>query len=91
MSSEIDGAFEKRTKFSIKIRLKRTLIRQLKRTINQYKKKLHEEKTHFCKNVFLYTMNNISMELAIIIIKFSCILKMMSRNIVSEPQPDSAS
>ena len=31
------------------------------------------------------------MELEIIIIKFSCILKMMSRNTFPEPQPDIAS
>ena len=31
------------------------------------------------------------MVLEIIIIKFSCILKMMSRNTFPEPQPDSAS
>ena len=36
-------------------------------------------------------MNNISMVLEIIIIKFSCILKLMSRNTFPEPQPDSAS
>ena len=32
------------------------------------------------ENVLLYTMNNISMALEIITIKYSCILKMMSRN-----------
>ena len=53
---------------------------------------LPEEKTHFfCKNVLLYTINNISMVLEIIIIEFSCILIMMSRNTFPEPQPDSAS
>ena len=36
-------------------------------------------------------MNNICMVLEIIIIKFSCILKMMSKNTFPEPQPDSAS
>ena len=40
MSSKIERAFEKRTKFSIKIRLKRTIIRQQKMTINQCKKNL---------------------------------------------------
>ena len=58
----------------MKIQLKKKLIRQLKRTINQCKK-LHEEKTHFCKNALLYTLNGISMVLEIIIIKSSCILK----------------
>ena len=53
---------------------------------------LHEEKhIFFCNNVLLYTINNISMVLKIIISKFSCILKMMSRNTFPEPQPDSAS
>ena len=47
--------------------------------------------TFFCKHVLIYTINNISMVLEIIIIKFSCILKMMSRNTFPEPQPDSAS
>ena len=35
ISSKIRRAFEKRTQFSIKIWLKRTLIRKLKRTTNQ--------------------------------------------------------
>ena len=46
MSSKTEQAFEKRTKFSIKIRLKRTLIWQLKRTINQC------EKISMSKNTF---------------------------------------
>ena len=45
----------------------------------------------FCKNVMLYTINYISMVLKIIIIKLTCILKIMSRNTFPEPQPDSAS
>ena len=92
MSFKIERAYEKMPKFSIKIRLKRTVYRQLKRTINQSKKKLHEEKnTFFGKNVLLYTINNIAMVLEIIIFKFSCILKILSRNTFIEPQPDSAS
>ena len=80
MSSKIERAFEKRTTNFIKNRLKRTIIRQQKVTINQSKKvTLH------------YTINNISMVLEIIIIKFSCISKTMSRNTIPEPQPDSAS
>ena len=43
------------------------------------------------KNLLLYSINNTSMAFEIIIIKFSCILKIMSRNTFSEPQPDSAS
>ena len=39
----------------------------------------------------LYTINNISRVLEIIIIKFCCILKTLSRNTIPEPQPDSAS
>ena len=45
----------------------------------------------FCKNVLQYTIINIFMQLEIIISKFSCILKTMSRNNFPEPQPDSAS
>ena len=52
---------------------------------------LHKEKTQFfLKNVLLYTINNISVVLEILIIKFSCILKMLSRYTFPEPQPDSA-
>ena len=93
MGSKIERAFENRTKFSIKKGLKRILFRQLKRTINQYKNVTRgEKKQHFfCKKVLLYTINNISLLMEIIIIKFSCILKMMSRNIFPEHQPDSAS
>ena len=47
--------------------------------------------TFFCKNVLLYTINNNSRVLEIIISKLSCILKMMFRNTFPEPQPDSAS
>ena len=60
-------------------------------TINQYNK-ITWGKTHFfSKNLLLYTINNISMVLEIIIIKFSCILKTMSKITFPEPQPDSAS
>ena len=90
---------EKTTKFSIKIRLKRTLIRQLKRTINQCKssciiiiiKKNIYIYIYFCKNILLYTIISIAMVLKIIISKCSFILKMMFRNTFPEPQPDSAS
>ena len=91
MSSKIKQAFEKTTKFSIKIRLKRILIRQLKRTILQCKMSYMRKKYFFCKNVVLNTINTTSMVLEIIINKFSCILKMMSRNTFPEPQADSAS
>ena len=47
ISSKIERAFEKTTKFSIKIRLKRTLIRQLKRTINQCKISYMRQNTFF--------------------------------------------
>ena len=67
MSSKIERVFEKTTKFSIKIRLKRTIIRQLKRTINQCKISYMRQNTFFCKNVLIYTINNISMVLEIII------------------------
>ena len=50
-----------------------------------------EKKFFFCKNVLLYTINNIDMVLEIIISKFSCIWKMMSSNTFPEPQPYSAS
>ena len=66
---------KKSTKFLIKIRLKRAIIRQLKITINQCKKNSWGKKTFLCNNVLLYTVNNISMVLQIIIIKFSCIWK----------------
>ena len=50
-----------------------------------------KKKTFCCKNVLLYTINNISMVFEIIISKFSLILKIMYRNTFPEPQPDSAS
>ena len=56
MSSEIEPAFEKRTKFPINIRLKRAKIRQLKMTINQFIKKIHEEKTHFFLRICCSTL-----------------------------------
>ena len=63
---------------------------QLKRTTNQCKKINMRKKTFFCKNVLLYTINNISMAMNINISKFSCILKIISRNTFPEPQPDTA-
>ena len=57
----------KRKKNSIKIGLKRTLIRQPKRTLNQCKISYMRKNWFFCKNVLLYTINNISIVLEIII------------------------
>ena len=67
------------------------LTSQLKRIIIQCKISYMRKTYFYFKNVLLNTINNISMLLEIIIIKFSCILKMMSRNTFPEPQPDSAS
>ena len=53
---------------------------------------LHEEKnTFFCKFYSLYTINNLCVVIEIIASYFPYGLKMMSRNTLSEPQPDSAS
>ena len=49
MSSKFERAFEKRTTFSIKIKLIKTLIRQQKRTINQCKKNYMRKKPFFFK------------------------------------------
>ena len=91
MTYDIERAFEKRTTKFIKIRLTRTFFRQLKMTINQCKNITWGKNTFFRKNILLYTINNISMVLEIIIYKYSCILKTMFRNTFPEPQPDSAS
>ena len=45
----------------------------------------------FCKNISIYVINNISVLVNIIFIKFSYSLKIMSRNSFSDPQPNSAS
>ena len=53
---------------------------------------LHEEKVNFfCKIISIYTINNICVVIEIIATQFSHGLRMMSRNTLSEPQPDSAS
>ena len=53
---------------------------------------LHEEKIDcFCKIKSLYTINNLCVVIEIIASYFPYGLKMMSRNTLSEPQPDSAS
>ena len=65
MSSKIERAFEKITKLSIKIGPKRTIVRQLKRTINQCKVPYMRKKHIFCKNVSLCTINNLSVALEI--------------------------
>ena len=68
-----------------------TLIRQLKRTINQCKIFYMGKNSFFGKNVLLYTKNNISVVLEFLVSKFNCILITMSRNMFPGPQPDSAS
>ena len=56
MSSKIERAFEKTTKLSIKIMLKRALIRQLKRTINQCKIFFKMKKYTFFVRIYCYTL-----------------------------------
>ena len=52
---------------------------------------LHEEKIYiFLKIESLYTINNLCVVINIMASYFPNGLKMMSRNILSEPQPDSA-
>ena len=53
---------------------------------------LHEEKnTFFCKIKYLHTINNLCVVIEIIASYFPYGLKIMSRNTLSAPQPDSAS
>ena len=53
---------------------------------------LHEKKNTFvCKIISLHTINNLCVVIKIIASYFPYGLKFMSRNILSEPQPDSAS
>ena len=55
MSSKIEQAFKKITKFSIKIGPKRTLIRKLKLPYINVNS-LNKERKKICKNVLLYTI-----------------------------------
>ena len=88
ISSQIEWAFEKITKFSIKIGPRRTIIRQL----NQCKIPTWGKKHIFCKYVLLYTVNKPLCDIyEKVMSQFSYSLKMMSRNTFPEPQPDSAS
>ena len=53
---------------------------------------LHKENiTFFCKIESLYTINNLCVEIKLIASKCPYGLKMMSKNSLSEHQPDSAS
>ena len=53
---------------------------------------LHEEKIpFFCKIKSLYDIDNLCVEIEFIASLFPYGLKMMSKNTLSEPQPDSAS
>ena len=53
---------------------------------------LHEEKnTFFCKSKSIYTSNNLGVVFEIIASYFLYGLKMISKNTLSEPQPDRAS
>ena len=60
-------------------------------TINESKIPYMRRNHILCKNVLIYTINNLFLVLEIIISKFSYSLKMMPRNTFPEPQPDSAS
>ena len=51
---------------------------------------LHEEQIHFFKIKSIYTINNLCVVIEIIASYFSNDLKVMSRNTLSQPQPDSA-
>ena len=62
-----------------------------KKDHNQCKILMWGKKTFFCKIKSLYTINNLSVVIEMIAVYFSYGLKMMSRNTLSEPQPDSAS
>ena len=49
------------------------------------------KKCIFCKIKSLYNINNLCVEIKLIANKFPYGLKIMSKNTLSEPQPDSAS
>ena len=53
---------------------------------------LNQEKNNFfCKIISLYIINNLCVVIKIYATFFPYGLRMMSRNILSEPQPDSSS
>ena len=82
ISSKIERSFEKRTKSSIKIRPKRTIIRQLKGPyINVKFLSLGRKITFFCKNVLIYTITLTPLWYwKSVLANFFYSFKMMSRN-----------
>ena len=61
-----------------------------KKDRNHYKISYMKKNTFFCKIKSLYTLNNLCVVIKIIASSFPYGLKMMSRNTLSEPQPDNA-
>ena len=62
-----------------------------KKDNNQCKNSYMRKNTFFCRIKSLYTINNLCVVIEIIASYFPYGMKMMSRNTLSEPQPDSAS
>ena len=91
INSNIEQAFEKNDKIFHKNRAKEDNNKQLKGPLFYVKFLTWGENTFFCKTVLLYTINNPSVVMEIIISKFSYSLKIRSGNTFPEPQPDSAS
>ena len=70
---------------------KRAINLVSKKDHNQCKNSYMRKKYIFCKIKSLYTINNLCVVIEIIASYFPYGLKMMFRNTLSEPQPDSAS
>ena len=92
MTLKIEGEFEEEKNEQILSQklAKRTMNLVSKNDHNQCKISNMGENTFFCKIKSLYTINNLCVVLEIIANYFPYGLKIMSRNTLSAPQPDSA-
>ena len=91
LTLKIKRVFEK-TNIILSIKLaKRAMNLRSKKDYNQCKISYMRQNYIFFMIETLYTINNLSEVIEIIASYFSYGLKMMSRNTLSEPQPDSAS
>ena len=88
---KIERVFEKTNKMLSQKLAKRDMNLVSKKDHIQCQISLMRKKYFFCKIKSLYTINNLCVVIEIISSYFSYGLKMMSRNTLSEPQPDSAS
>ena len=91
MALKIERVFEKTNNILSQKLSNRAMNLVSKKDYNQCKNSYMRKNTFFCQIKSIYTINNLCVVIEINASYFSYCLKMMSRNTLSEPQPDNAS